>query len=307
MSDAQATSPEREVAPPAALAETPQDQPRDDNEADEASQVEAEHPEGAEAVEDEVEIDIGGSKHKLKKGAPVGEALDLVQKYQKGLETSLQQKSQEVAAKGKTVDEQVKLVTRLQTLKGDQLALYARGTVVGEEIGSLEKIDLNALWRSSPDQARQVSDRLGQLRHEYSQIYGSLAQYGEHLNREERALLDSRAVEGEQIVRKAIKGFSPQVESEMIDYAVKRGVSEQDAKMWRLNPYAAETTWKAMQYDKLLAQGKAAAKPAATPAPEKPVAPIKGGRGGNSGPADLESMSMSDYAEYRRKQDRRSR
>ena len=195
----------------------------------------------------------------------------------------------------------------MQGLRGEQLAVYAQGERDLNELQSLEKYDLNALWQSNPDQARQLSDRLGQLRSSYQTAYAKLAQYGEHLNATERQMVESRAVEGEQFVAKAIKGFGPAVESEMVAYAVKNGVPEQDAKMWRVNPYAAVTTWKAMQYDKLQSQAKAATKIPAASAPAAPVTAIRGGRGGSSSAFDYENADMEAYAKQRRKENSRSR
>ncbi len=312
MADEQATSPSGEVAQDRAsqVPETARDEPRDDNAAADQASIETETDgEGREVTVDEVELDVAGTKHKIKKGTPIEETLELVQQYGKGLEASLTRKGQELGERSKAVEAQFKLSERLQGLRGESLAVYAHGVTVQQEIERLSQVDTNALWRTGSqadaDYARRVSDRLGQLRSERAEIESSLTQYGEQLNQAERHAVESRAAEGEQIVRKAIKGFSPQVESEMVAYAVKRGVSEQDAKMWRLNPYAAEATWKSIQYDKMMAKGTAAAKPVAAPAPEKPVTSIKGGRGSSAkGVGDLESMSMDDYAAFRRRQDR---
>lgn len=305
MTDVLATSP----------AEAVEAAPRDDNAADAAANaeraegVETETNEDGEQVAvEEFELDVAGTKHKFPKGTPIEAALDVIQQYGKGLEASLTKKGQEIGEERKTLETQRKLNERLQSLKGEQLALYARGEQVMSEINQLNQVDLNALWQSNSDQARRISDRLGQLRHDYSNIYSSLAQYGNQLNQAERQEVEARAAEGEQAVAKAIKGWGPEVERELVAYAVKNGVPEQEAKTgWRLNPYATVTTWKAVQYDKLIAKGKTATTTPAQQAPATPVAPIKGGRGGNSSPPDLESMSMEDYARYRRKQDSRSR
>jgi hypothetical protein len=305
MADEQATSPEGEVAD-----QIPAAEPRDDNAAaDLANGIATEtDADGEEVTVEEIELDVAGTKHKLKKGTPVEDAVDLIQQYGKGLEASLTRKGQEIGEARKAIEDQFKLANRMQGLRGEQLAVYAQGERDLNEIQRLEKYDLNALWQSNPDQARQLSDRLGQLRSSYQTAYAKLAQYGEHLNATERQMVESRAVEGEQFVTKAIKGFGPAIEREMVEYAVKNGVPEQDAKMWRVNPYAAVTTWKAMQFDKLQSQAKAATKTPAVPAPAAPVTAIRGGRGGSSSAPDLEKMDMDAYAAYRRKQDsRRSR
>ena len=314
MADEQATSPDGEVADQTTSTPAERDEPRDDNAvADKANGVETEtNADGEEVTVEEIELDVAGTKHKLKKGTPVEDAVDLIQQYGKGLEASLTRKGQEIGAARQAIEDQFKLANRMQGLRGEQLALYSEGVRAQQEIERLSKFDLWSLRQSQSQQdrdtARQISDDLSFARSRYNEIYNNLAQYGEHLNATERQMVESRAVEGEQFVAKAIKGFGPAVESEMVAYAVKNGVPEQDAKMWRVNPYAAVTTWKAMPYDKLQSQAKAATKTPAASAPAAPVTAIRGGRGGSTSAPDLEKMDMDSYAAYRRKQDsRRSR
>lgn len=316
------TSPEAgEVAQGGAAPEAQtveRDQPRDDNEraaaANEARQgaesVETEvNAEGEEVATEEFELDIGGSKHKFPKGTPIEAALDKVQQYQKGLEAELQRKSQDIAAKAKSIADNEKIAFRLQELGAQQAKDFARGQELADFVAKHETPEgsryLTELWRSNPDQARQLSDTLAAARSEVTAIEQRLAQYGSQRNEAERQIVETRAREGEAVVAKAIKGFGPQVEAEMVDYAVKNGVPPESAKQWRLNPYAALTTWKAMQFDKLQAQAKAQATPKPAPAPVTPITQSKPRTPSKA--VDLEKMSMDDYVAHMERREGRRR
>lgn len=316
MADENETSPAEavEVAPQTHAETVERDEPRDDNEraakanAGEAENVETtENADGEQVTVEELEFDVGGTKHKIKKGTPIEDVHELVQKYQKGLESKLQRESQTIASKAKAIEEAEKVATRLQALGLEQAKDMARGTQLAETIAYYERPDIQAalsqLWSSNPDEARRHSDAAHAARAEFQQIESRIAQYGTQRNEAERQTVEIHSREGEAVVAKAIKGFSPQVEAELVEYAKKHGVSEESAKKWRLNPYGAITTWKAMQFDKMQAASKAAAKP---PAPTAaPVTSIKGGKGTSNGTVDLERMSMDDYAAYMAKREGR--
>jgi hypothetical protein len=309
------TSPVGEVAQGGAAPEAQpveRDEPRDDNER--ANAANAKVQEGVEGVEtetnddgeevasEEFELDVGGNKHKFPKGTPIEAALDIVQQYQKGLEGSLQKKSQEVAAQAKRIVEAEKVAMRLQSLGFEKAADLSRGQELANYVAQYETPQgqqyLNELWRSNPDQARQTSDQLAAARREFQVIESRLAQYGQHLNDAERQAVEVRAREGEAVVAKAVKGWSPQVESAVVDYAVKTyGIPDTDAKNWRLNPVATVAMWKAMEFDKLQAKARQAAKPAPTPPPQAPIGTPKGTRSASK-PADPDKMSMDEYVAW---------
>jgi hypothetical protein len=306
------------VAPEAQPVE--RDEPRDDNERAAAANAKAAgdavddvatetDADGQEIAAEEFELDVGGNKHKFPKGTPIEAALEIVQQYQKGLEGSLQKKSQEVAAQQKRAEFAEKVAMRLQTLGYEKAADIARGSELINFTAQYETPQgqqyLNELWRSQPDQARQLSDQLAAARREAQVIESRLAQYGQHLNEAERQQVEVRAREGEAVVAKAVKGWSPQVESAVVDYAIKTyGIGETDAKNWRLNPVATVAMWKAMEFDKLQAKARAATKPAPTPPPAAPITAPKGQRAA-SATVDPSKMSMDEYVAWMEKREGR--
>jgi hypothetical protein len=75
------------------------------------------------------------------------------------------------------------------------------------------------------------------------------------------------------------------------------GIPDADAKNWRLNPVATVAMWKAMEFDKLQAKARQAAKPAPTPPPQAPIGTPKGTRSASK-PADPDKMSMDEYVAW---------
>jgi hypothetical protein len=247
-----------------------------------------ENEDGEKVLAEEIEFDFGGTKFKVAKGTPVDDVAEQLQKYAKGIEADYTRKTQETAAQRKSAEEALKITQRLMTLKTEQAAVYAEGVKADQEIRELSKYDLGALWQSNPDQARMISDRLAQATYKYRQVESTLAQYGEALNQADREFTQARSKEGEAVVAKAIKGWNAQTEADVIAYAVKTyGISETDAKNWRLNPPAVIAMHKAMLWDRMQAK---ATKPAPAPdAPKAPVTPIKA-------PPSKTTKTLSDLA-----------
>ena len=94
-------------------------------------------------------------------------------------------------------------------------------------------------------------------------------------------------------MRRVVKGFDENAEREMVAYAVKNGIDEQDAKRWPLNPKTAQMAWKAMQFDKLQAQTKAATAAKPPPAPAAPVKSVAGKV--TAAPRNPDQMSDEEY------------
>lgn len=287
------------------------DEPRDDNEranaANEARQqadgVETEtNADGDQVATEEFELDVAGTKHKFPKGTPIEQALEKVQAYSKGLEAELTRKSQAVAEKTKAVLEAEKVVQRLQTLGFEKAKDIARGQQLAEFVSSYDTPQgaqyLQQLWQSNPDQARQLSDSLTAARSEFQQIEARVRQYGEELNRAEGERAKAAMAQTEQVVAKAIKGWSPQTEAKIVEYAVKNGADPQEAKDWRrANPATVLAVYKAMLWDEMQAKAATATKTAPAPAPATPIAAPKAKAASNRA-VDLEKMSMDEYVAY---------
>ena len=305
MSDENATS-------PGAAEEVAQDTAREAVEAqsanDQAEQVETETDENGDAVStEEFELDVAGTKYKFAKGTPIEEALEHVQKYAKGIEADYTRKSQDVAARRKALEQHEELARRITSLGIDRAKDLARGQEVSAFIAEFESPQgqayLAQLWQSNADQARQLSARYAASKAEHDQIEGRLRQHGNAENEARTRLREAAAKEGEAVVAKAIKGWSPEAEKELKAFVVSEGVPVEDAENWRLMPRVAVWAHEAMQHRKMLAQAAKKTAAAPTPPPAQPITPMKAKPAPTA--KDPERMSTAEWMRWRQAQIRK--
>lgn len=221
---------------------------------------------------EEIEFDFGGNKLKVPKGAIPEELASKIDQFTKGTWSDYTKKSGEIAEQRKALEAQAQSVQKLGTLRGEALTAYSQGLQLRQELEQLSKVDLNALWQSDPDQARRVSDLFSQKQAQFQQVVGKVNQFEQEISKQEAEATARLMEEGRKKVASAIKDWSPQKEAELKDYAMKHGVSKEDAENWALNPFATIMVEKAMRLDRLEAQAKKASK---EPAQAKPVAAMK--------------------------------
>jgi len=270
-------------------------EPDDEPSADNAEPADEEGEAGDEEAPEEFdEINIGGEKLRTPKGAIPEEILTKVSDFAKNLEGGFTKKFQEVAETRKEVEARETAVSKLLSLNDDLLTDFSRGKHLKSEIEQLSQINVNALWQSNPDQARQVSDTLAQKQAELSSIINQVTEKEAQLNQSQSQEVARRMEVGRQVVEREIKDFAAK-EPEIIDYVVKNyGMSQEEAKTWPLNPNTAKMAYKAMMFDRMQASTKSKAAPKAAAA--KPFTPAKG-KGGNA-TKDVASMNTSELAKY---------
>ncbi len=252
---------------------------------------------------EEIELSFGAKSLKVAKNAIPDDVREALEDFTKNVQGDYTRKTQELAEQRKAAEEKAKFAERVTSLKGEALESYAKGQAIAKEIAQLEDFiaSRSDLWQSDPDQARRISDALVAKRVEFDRTLQAVAKHESEMVAEEQrataALLDA----GRLQMAKMVKGFDAKAEAELIEYAVKNyGVSEQDAKRWPLNPAGAAMAWKAMQYDKLQQQTKAAT--AAKP-PAPPAAPVKALSGRNAATAkDPEKMTDAEWVAWRNQQ-----
>lgn len=280
--------------------ETPVEAPLAEIEEVEAvAENEAENQEGdggepgeQEEVVEEIEFDFGGNKMRVPKDAIPEEVAAELDKFTKGTWSDYTRKSQEVVETRKALEAREKAVEKIVSLNGDALNTYSRGLAVKAELEQLSNVDMNALWQSNPDQARQISDRISQKQAEFQSIVTQVSQKEQELTQTQQAELARRSEEGKQIIERRIKGFSEKA-PEVVDYVVKNyGMTKEEAETWPLNPKTAEMAYKAMMFDRMQTKPK-------TPAPKQaaPVVPMKT-RGSATAGKDVSKMSEREIAKY---------
>lgn len=264
--------------------------------------AEAADEQQAEAEEiEEIELSFGAKTLKVPKNAIPDDVRAELEDFTKNVQGDYTRKTQEVAEQRKEVEAKRELFEKLSTLKGEALSAFSAGQRVAAEIAQLERVDLNAVWQSNPDQARQISDALNMKRSEFQRHVNAVSQHEATMAAEEQQAIAKLEEAGRAEMLRTVKGFDETAEREMVAYAVKNGISEQDAKRWPLNPKTAAMAWKAMQFDKLQASTKAAT--AAKP-PTAPAAPVKAVSGKSTATArkSLDDMTPEEFARFRNAQ-----
>lgn len=292
---ADADEPQGEQAEAAEVDEEPvsldDPEPEDDEteaEAETEDEAEAEdEPEDGE--EDFIEFDFGGNKLKVKAGDLPAELAETVDKFSKDIWADYTRKSQDNAETAKTLKARDEALGKIQGLSAEALDTFSRGKGIKSEIEQLSQIDMQALWQSDPDQARQVSDRLSAKQAELQSIITAVDQYERQIDQNRQAELERISHEGKQLLDRKYKGFSSEIAPKIEAYAVKSGIPEHEAKTWSQSPIVAIFAYKAMLYDQMQAAGK----PKVAPKIAKPVRSMPN-KGGNRNAMNQNDVSFSD-------------
>lgn len=256
----------------------------EDNEAEGEEELTEEEPE-------EWEFKFGSDRLTAPKASVPEELAAKLNEFAAGVEQSSTKKFQEVAEARKNLEAQQKAYEKLSNLQGEALQVFGRGQALRQELDALGQVDLQSLWQSDPDKARQLSDDLNRKQAEFQNVVAQVGQYEQAIEQEQSQNMARLYDEGKVAVDKAIPGFSTTHANEVIEYAVSKGIPKEQAETWPLNPFAAMTTYKAMLYDRMQAKAKA------TPKTKQPVTPVKpakakgGGRSSNKPPTDSEQYA----------------
>jgi hypothetical protein len=243
---------------------------------------------------EEIELSFGAKTLKVAKSAIPDEVRAELEDFTRNIQGDYTRKTQEVAEQRKEVEAQRELYGKLQTLGGEARTAFYAGEALVKELQQLEQIDLRQLRQSNPDQARWISDEIAIKRGEFNRQVNAVSHYEQAMAAEEQRSVASLAEAGRARLAKTVRGFDQAAERQMIEYAVKAGISEQDAQKWPLNPITAEFAWKAMQYDKLQASTKAATAAKPNAAPSAPVRAVSGKSTGSTVKAP-EQMTDDEY------------
>lgn len=269
------------------------DQPADEEAEPEAEEAEDEAEPEAEPEETEeeelLEFDFGGNKFSVKKGDVPPELAEKIGEFSKDLWADYTKKSQANAEIQKSLKAREEVVEKITTLSTEALEAFSRGKQLKSEIEQLSTVNLQSLWQSNPDRARQISDALAAKQAELQSIIQTVDQYETDIQQTRQAELERRAGEGRQVLDRKYKGFSTEIAPKLEEYAVKNGISPDEAKTWALTPVVAEMAYKAMLYDQM----QSVKAPKSTPKPATPVRAMKNA-GANKGAVSQNNMSFSE-------------
>lgn len=250
--------------------------------------------EGEATEVEEIEFSFGGNTLKVPKDSIPEEIATRVDEFSKGLWSDYTKRSQGLAEQTKQIEARQTAVDRLVNLQGEAHETYSIGLRLQQELAQLQQINLQELWQSNPDQARQYSDLIQTKNAELQQVAAKVSQQEAQFQQAQQQEIARRSEEGKQTVERYVPGFAEKA-PEVIEYAMKTyGVSQEAADQWSLDPISAVLAYKAMLYDRMQTEAKKPAQPTQT----GPVQSLKGGGGTNS-ETDPTRMSMDQYVKWR--------
>ena len=239
------------------------------------------------------EYDFGGKKYQINKNEPLSdEQSEQFESYGKGLQSDYTKKTQELAEQKKHIEAREQSAEKLLSLQGDTLDIYSQGLAIRQELAQLNEIDLNQLWQSNPDQARQVSDAISQKTKEFNATVQRVSAKEGEMAHTKQADRQAREMEGEKALNARIPQFTEKV-GEVIDYFCKTFGADKKATEagWRSDPVVTELAYKAMMFDKMKAKVKKGSKVNPATATESKPVKGKGGRHKSNTPTDKDSSA----------------
>ena len=236
------------------------------------------------------EYDFGGKKFQVNKDALSDEQAEQFESYGKGLQSDYTKKTQELAEQRKHIEAREQSAEKLLSLQGDTLDIYSKGLAIRQELAQLNEIDLNQLWQSNPDQARQISDAISQKTKEFNATVQQVSAKEGEMAQTKQADRQAKEIEGEKTLNARIPQFTEKV-GEVIDYFCKTYGADKKATEagWRSDPVVTELAYKAMMFDKMKANVKKGSKVNPATATESKPVKGKGGRHKSNTPTDKDS------------------
>lgn len=260
-------------------------------------EVESDSEDGGEEIEVKMrEFNFGGTKLNVPFDSVSDEIADQLQKYSTSIQGDYTRGTQKNADMRTALEGREKATDKLITLNNQALNTYAQGLKLKEEISELSAIDLNSLWNSNPDQARQVSDALGKKQADFQSVVALVNEQDAAVSQHQHSELVRRREEGTKLLDGKYKNFSSVEAPKLIEYAVSKGMSKEDAVNWSLNPIVAEMGFKAMLYENMQKNVKN------KPTRRSAVTPVKAKKStgkSTSSSKDPNKMTMAEFAKWR--------
>ena len=285
MDGEQETIAEVEPENPAIEPEMEADEPENLDEPDAEPEVE-EDPEPEEDLE---EFDWNGKKVKVPKGLKDGVLM----------QADYTKKTQEVAATRKELEARTQRLDQQFAASEEYLDARADLRGVSKELERFKDYDWSAYQQhrlTDPLSADEAWNYAQHLRNQKGQLEATIQQHEGRRTAEAQQETAKRMQETHDYVKANLKGWTPETDKQVIDFALSKGVSREQMQNL-MNPMVYE-----MLYLARIGQ-QALSKPAPTPKPKAaPSEPLKvvGGRTTPGARKSLSEMDMDEYAAARK-------
>lgn len=177
-------------------------------------EAEAEAP----AEEADFELDVGGAKFKLPKG--VEEPARAIAAKVKEIEAGATRKFQEAAELRKATETERAAVAEMRKIAEANADLLADYRTVSRRIQQLEQIDIAA---TDAETLARYNAEYTQLTAASKRIEAAYTQSVQQIKAKETEAFRARQEHAERIVAQRIKGWGPDLQRELAEYAVGRG------------------------------------------------------------------------------------
>ena len=234
--------------------------------------------------EEDAEDEIDGVKLRGKK-----ELLERI-KSERLMQSDYTRKTQEVAEQRRAFEAER---AQHQQVTQTYLREVAQIVATDERLNQFQKVDWQALSDSDPVQAQKLYFEFQQLQGTRSQLQNSLTQRQQYDAMQAQQTTAKRLQEARAVVERDIKGWSPELQSKLVEAGKSNGYDAQELQNLT-DPRAVKLLHKAYLYDQLVSKR---ATPAAPP-PPPPVTRVTGS--GAASTRKLSEMSDAEYAAARR-------
>lgn len=270
---------------PAIEPEMEADEPINIDEAGDEPEVDEDKPDES----DLDELDFGFAKYSVPK--KLKEAVE-------ALQGDYTRKTQEISSTRKELEERAARLDQQFAASEEYLDARADLRMVAKELERFEGFDWSAYQQArmtDPLQADEAWNYAQHLRAQKAQLEGVVQQHESSRTASVQQEIAKRMQETHEYVKANLKGWTPDTDKQVIDFALSKGVTREQMQSL-MNPLVYEMLYLARIGHEALA------KPA--PSPKKQSAPTQPSKavGGRSTPAaskSLSEMSMEEYAAAR--------
>lgn len=277
---------EVEQETPAIEPEMEADEPVNLDEPDEDQDVEEElQPED----DDSEEFDWNGKKVRGPKGLKDGVLMH----------ADYTRKTQETSALRKELDERAQRLDQQFTASEEYLDARADLRVVSKELDRFKEYDWSAYQThrlSDPLEADAAWNYAQHLRDQKGQLEASIQQHEGRRTADAQQAIAKRMQETHEHVKANLKGWTPDTDKQVIDFALSKGISQDELRN-TMDPRIYEMIYLARIGAQVL--NKPAPKPTAQAKPTEPLK-VVGGRSTPAARKSLGEMSMEEYAAARK-------
>lgn len=240
-----------------------------------------------EAESDDEEIDYEGEKFRVPK--KLRDAFLRQQDYT--------QKTQSVAEQRKAVEAHAQQIQQQAQAQQQHIAEYAEAFALDSQLKQYQDVNWQQLIDQDPVQAMKLDRQMRELQQRRDQVVSSVTQKQQQQTLQVQRENARRLQEGQAVLEREIKGWSPETGKELIKFGQELGFNAEELSQVN-DPRAVKLLHKAWQFDQLM---KKQAAPKEKPeTQEKPVTRITASKG--TATKDPSKMSDNEFAQWRKRQ-----